>query len=113
MGLCTSLALGVILSSYHFDRDKGYNEVNPGVYANCDGYTAGVYYNSERRTSVIAGYTFSLGPVDVLAGVVTGYRRGPALALLPSVKVGHVRIGLIPPVAGVDGAVTLSLEFNL
>lgn len=91
--------VGVHLATYHFDRSAGFNETNLGGYVVCDRWAAGAYRNSERADSSYAGYTYSLGPVDVVVGVVTGYKRGPMPMVLPSVKVSkHLRLTLLPPV---------------
>jgi len=111
---CTALAIGLHIGTYHFDRDRGYNEVNPGIYAECDHYTAGVYRNSLRKTSAYAGYTFErvLGPIDVTVGGVTGYPRAALMPLaVPSVKVGSARLSLLLPIEKGGGGVHLSWEF--
>lgn len=111
---CTP-TFGAHVATYHFDRSAGYNEVNLGAYAMCDGYTAGIYHNSQRTTSAYVGYTVALGPVDVTLGAVTGYRRGTLPMIVPSVKVGdHTRIAFLPPIPGEKhntGGVHLMLEF--
>lgn len=91
--------LGLHLATYHVDRSANYNEFNPGVYANCNGFTAGQYHNSNNKDSQYLGYTFSLGKLDITAGAVTGYRDKPMPMLIPSVKVSkHFRVALLPPV---------------
>ena len=91
--------VGLHLATYHFDRKADFNETNLGGYVVCDQWVAGAYRNSERGDSAYAGYTYTLGPVDVVVGVVTGYARGPMPMVLPSVKVAkHVRVTLLPPV---------------
>lgn len=111
---CAAVAIGIHLATYHFDRDANYNEFNPGAYVACDEYVAGVYYNSEKRTSVYVGYQFVnvLGPIDIIVGVVTGYERANvAPLLLPSVKWNNVRLSIVPPVKDIPSALHLSLEF--
>lgn len=39
-----------------------------------DGITVGTYYNTLRRTSVYAGYTYQYGPLGLMGGLVTGYQ---------------------------------------
>lgn len=114
----TAIAIGLHLGTYHFDRSKEYNEVNLGIYAMCDGYTAGYYRNSYHRDSFYAGYTWEKGPFALTAGAVTGYRRGIKVGgeyiapmVMPSVKLGHVRLTVVPPVGRVDGGVHFSVEF--
>jgi hypothetical protein len=112
---CTALAIGVSIASYHFDRDIPYQEINPGVYAICDKWTAGVYRNSFNDLSVFAGYSLELGPFSIALGVVTGYGRyGKSVQplIFPSVKIGSVRLGVIPPPEPkAKGALTLSVEW--
>lgn len=110
---CTALAIGLHIGTYHFDRSKDYNEFNPGVYALCDGWTAGAYHNSERRVSVYAGRTFDVGPVDVTLGAVTGYSRAPLVPLVvPSYKIrGGPRVSLLLPLEKGGGGLHLSWEF--
>lgn len=114
----TALAIGLHLGTYHFDRDREYNNFNPGVYAMCDGWTAGYYRNSFHRNTVYAGYTVGRGVFALTVAAATGYRRGVKVGgeyvsamVVPSVKLGAARIGVVPPVGRVDGGVHLSLEF--
>ena len=109
---CAALAIGVHLGTYHFDASKGYNDFNPGVYAICDGWTAGTYHNSERRQSFYAGRTFPLGPLDVTIGAVTGYKSATLTPMLvPSHKFENgARLGLLLPAEKGGGGVHLSWE---
>ena len=110
---CTALAIGLHLGTYHFDRKAGFNNANPGIYANCDNIVAGVYYNSLRKPSVYAGYAFHLGPVDVLVGAVSGYTANHLTPMvIPSYRFTNgVRINLIPKAVKHGGGVHLSYEF--
>lgn len=109
---CTTLILGLTLGSYHFDRQADYNEINPGAYAICDGWTGGVYRNSLSRTSAFAGHAFSWGPFSLGLGVVSGYQRAIMPMVFPSVKLGNVRVGIIPPPEPkAKGALTVSVEW--
>lgn len=98
--LACSPTVGAHLATYHVDRSAGYDEFNPGVYVVCNGYTAGVYHNSEGRTSAYAGYTVSAGRFDLTVGVVAGYAVGPVPMVIPSVRLpfGGFRLALLPPV---------------
>lgn len=111
--ICAALALGLNLGTYHFDRESHFREFNPGIYAVCDDLAAGVYLNSQSHASIHAGKVFKLGPVDIEVGLVTGYQSAPVLPLvIPSMRFGSVRIGLIPPVhPKVKGGLTFSAEF--
>jgi hypothetical protein len=83
------------LTSYHFDRDAGYNERNFGLGLERSfgdaSVSAGYWNNSRSKTTLygLFGYTpWHLGPVKLGAAVggVTGYNCGahvcPAGALL-------------------------------
>lgn len=114
MVTCATIVLGLHLATYHFDRDRKYEEFNPGAYATCDEYEAGLYRNSEGKFSTHVGYTVrnAIGPIDLTFGMVTGYKRGPILPLfIPSVKLGDVRIHLLIPIEKRGGGLHMSYEF--
>lgn len=102
--LCDEAVVGVHIGTYHLNREYKFNEFNPGVYGMCNRWTAGVYHNSEGRTSVYGGYTFSVRFVDITVGAVTGYSKGTMPLIVPSVKLpfGGVRIAFIPKTPGVQ-----------
>ena len=92
--------LGFHIGSQHFPA-KQYNNFNPGAYyIHSSGATIGTYYNSERRQSVYAGWTWDYGPWRLQAGVITGYRRAAVLPLIaPSVSLGYgFRLTVLPKV---------------
>lgn len=73
------LVLGLHLLSYHTPVNDAHNNVNPGIYAKTqEGWTAGIYENTWKRTSVYLGktwsYEFQDGDLSFLAGGVTGYK---------------------------------------
>lgn len=117
---CADTRVGVHVGSYHFEGD--FNNFNPGAYVYHNGWTTGTYYNSERRQSVYAGYTFEHYltadlSVAVTVGAITGYLRAPVLPLvLPSAAYkltarDSVRIGFVPPVGkGSSAAVHVMFE---
>ncbi len=133
MIICTTLALGVHLASYHASPLPYQNNINPGVYVECDGWTTGVYRNTLRRTSVYAGYALRSGPFGLTLGAVSGYQKKPipgpcrpgyydlpdnpcrvmygisdrALApmIAPSAQYGGARIVYIPKLGGSTSAV--------
>lgn len=114
MSICAAIAIGMHLGTYHFDRERQYQEFNPGVYVVCDGWTAGAYRNSQNRNSAYIGKTFEhvLGPVDVTIGGVVGYTRAPVVPMLvPSIKIGHARASLLLPVEKGGGGIHVSWEF--
>lgn len=91
--------LGFHIASHHLPNN-GFNNVNPGVYyIRDDGWTVGTYYNSERKQSVYAGYTWDWGWVRLQAGVITGYSRPVLPMVMPSFSLSHgFRLYVIPRV---------------
>ena len=105
--------LGFHIGSQHFPS-KQYNNANPGAYyIHSSGATIGTYYNSERRQSVYAGWTWDYGPWRLQAGAITGYRRAAVLPLIaPSVSLGYgFRLTALPPF-GSQGSAVLHLSFE-
>ena len=100
--------IGLHIASWH--SQPGMNNVNPGQYYRTDaGWTAGGYCNSESRSerfpdaqqckvAAYAGRSFEVGPLTLTAGVITGYTRGTIPMILPSLKLGHLRIGFVPKI---------------
>ena len=95
--LCIA-TIGLHVGSAHIapseDLRGTLNGVNPGAYVVLNnGFTVGGYYNSFRRNSVYAGWTFygpKLGPFtpSIEVGGITGYSDGnkPMLAVVPSIE---------------------------
>lgn len=126
--------VGLHLFSHHFGDGgkRGYwwepnyefNNNNYGVYAVRDGWTGGVFYNSERRTSIYAGYTWETEQWNrlsaaVTVGAITGYRPGmrPYPMVVPSVAWNHGLLGsgstlrvMLMPKAAKQGATALHLS---
>jgi hypothetical protein len=108
IGYCTrahaeGITVGLHLASVHVPAKDGQNNTNAGFYLrSAAGLTAGVYENTLRRTSLYAGKSFALGPVDVVVGIVSGYQRKCTERTeqigtrLPTTPPGHVTG---PPVA--------------
>lgn len=108
-------------TSYHFNRDKGYNERNLGVgleYRLSDEWAiaGGFYRNSFYRHSnyVMGAYTpFEMGGwrAGGLFGIVTGYDSGPTPVALGLVTKGWGRFGInivaVPSVVGLQVKWTL------
>jgi hypothetical protein len=128
---CTAQAqtIGMHLGTMHSER--GYNNRNPGLYVNADGWTAGGYCNSESRSerfpdakacklSTYAGITFQRELMSRLAatvtvGAITGYRAGVQPMAVPSLLIAnHLRIFYVPKreKAGTS-AVSFALETTL
>lgn len=117
--LCAVQTLGVMTVSAH--SRGGYESFTPGVYAvTPQGYTAGVYSNSHGDAAAFVGRQFETREVlgvsaGLLLGGVVGYGK-PSPLLVPSVKVGHVRVSYVPQhpskPTGSD-ALHLSVEWRL
>ena len=105
--------LGVHIGSQHFPA-QDYNNFNPGAYYIHDnGATVGTYYNSERRQSVYAGWTWDSGPWRLQVGAITGYERRAVLPLIaPSVALGYgFRLTALPKVER-DGSAVIHLMWE-
>ena len=69
--------------SYHFQRDKGFDDTNPGFgaeyrFSTVASVTAGRFHNSDRQMSNYAGLYYqpwSVGPVRLgaVVGAIDGY----------------------------------------
>ena len=99
-GMAHAGTLGLHIGSQHFPAQQ-YNNANPGAYYIHDnGATVGTYYNSERRQSVYAGWTWDSGPWRLQIGAITGYERAKVMPMVvPSVALGHgFRLTVLPKV---------------
>ena len=109
-GVANAGTLGLHIGSQHFPVQQ-YNNFNPGAYYIHDnGATGGTYYNSERRQSVYAGWTWDYGPWRLQVGAITGYERSAVLPMVvPSVALGYgFRLTALPKV-GRDGSAVIHL----
>jgi hypothetical protein len=94
--------------SYHFQRDKGLNDSNPGIggeyrFSTVASATVGRFYNSDRAYSSYAGVyyqPFAIGPVRIGA-VVGGFNGYPKMrnggwfpAAIPTLSYEYQRVGL-------------------
>ena len=94
--------------SYHFQRDKGLNDSNPGFgaeyrFSTVASVTVGRFYNSDRAYSDYAGVYYqpiSLGPLR-LGGVLGGFNGYPKMreggwfpAVIPVISYEYERVGL-------------------
>lgn len=90
--------IGFHVASHHAPA-KNYNNSNPGIYyRHTEGWTAGVYRNSLRKTSVYAGYTWKFGVLDVTTAGVTGYFDKVQPLLVPSISLFTYQ-GITPRIA--------------
>jgi len=94
--------------SYHFQRDKGLNDSNPGLgveyrVSTVAAVTAGRFYNSDRHYSNYAGFYYqpiAIGPVrfGAVVGGFNGYPKmhegGWFLAAIPVASFEYQRIGV-------------------
>lgn len=105
--------LGLHIGSQHFPAQQ-YNDFNPGVYYISDqGWTAGTYYNSERKQSVYAGKSWDYGPFRLQAGFITGYSRPVLPMVAPSVGLGAgFRLTVLPKVER-DGSAVIHLMYEV
>lgn len=118
--------------SYHFQRDKGFDDTNPGFgaeyrFSSVASVTAGRFHNSDRRMSNYAGVYYqpwAIGPVR-LGAVVGGFNGYPKmrdggwfLAAIPVVSVEYQRVGvnfaIVPTYKErLHGALSVQLKFKL
>ena len=94
--------------SWHFNRHKGLNGSNFGFgaeyrYSTVSSVTAGVFDNSDRRTSHYLGWYWqpvAMGPLRIgaVAGAIDGYPKmrngGWFPAVIPTVSMEYGRIGM-------------------
>lgn len=118
--------------SYHFQKDKGFNNQNWGLggeyrYSTVSSIVVGSSYNSVRHTSHYVGWHWhplALGPVHfgVVAGGVNGYpganNGGWFPVVIPAASFEYKSVGanliLIPHVNNVVyGALSLQLKVKL
>jgi len=95
--------IGTHIATAH--TSPGFNDSNPGLYVRFEnGFTAGSYFNSERRQSSYAGVTFPVfdGAFDVSVLALSGYLSGVVPAVVPSKRVNlgggfSARLSLLAP----------------
>ena len=118
--------------SYHFQRDKGFDDTNPGFgaeyrFSTVASVTAGRFHNSDRQMSNYAGVYYqpwAIGPVR-LGAVIGGFDGYPKmrdggwfLAAIPVVSVEYQRVGvnfaIVPTYKErLHGALSVQLKFKL
>lgn len=118
--------------SYHFQRDKGFDDTNPGIgaeyrFSTVASVTAGRFHNSDRQMSNYAGIYYqpwSVGPLRVgaVVGAFDGYPKmrngGWFLAAIPVVSLEYQRVGvnfaIVPTYKErLHGAFSVQLKFKL
>lgn len=70
-----TMTMGLHLGSYHVPDRPYFQNTNPGLFLRVDQTQLGCYQNSYDRTSCYVAVIQPIGPVDVMAGLVTGYDR--------------------------------------
>jgi len=118
--------------SYHFQRDKGFDDTNPGFgaeyrFSTVASVTAGRFHNSDRQMSSYAGIYYqpwAIGPVR-LGAVIGGFDGYPKmrdggwfLAAIPVLSVEYQRVGvnfaIVPTYKErLHGALSVQLKFKL
>lgn len=106
LDLLAGLTVGLHLASVHVPAADWQNNANVGIYAKtAGGITAGIYRNTQHRTSVYAGYTLEHGPFALTLGAITGYSARPVMPMLaPSVA--------LPALAGITPRLTFIPKFG-
>jgi len=103
-------SMGVHLASVHVPDNGRVNNTNPGAFVRFDnGFTAGGYHNSLRKTSVYAGYTAERGVFGLTVGAVTGYGNLKPLAAL-HIKSPVQFLGLTPQLTYIPGHLAKSAD---
>lgn len=101
---------------------SGFNNVNPGMYVRWpSGAVVGGYLNSERRASLYAGWHLEseAHPFGLTAMIVTGYRDGIQVGIVPSVRMRldertSLRLVLVPKIKNSGAAAAhIVLEVTL
>ena len=118
--------------SYHFQRDRHFDDTNPGLgveyrFSTVASITAGRFHNSDRQMSSYAGVYYqpwAIGPLR-LGAVVGGFNGYPKmrdggwfLAAIPVVSVEYQRVGvnfaIVPTYKErLHGAFSVQLKFKL
>lgn len=97
---CRAQTIGINTVTAH--TTPGYRVWTPGIYATNGPWSAGVLRNSEGSWGAHATHAWSAGdvlgqPVQVSAGLITGYRRAPVLPFAAvSMPIAHGRVIAIP-----------------
>lgn len=115
------LALGVHLGTVHSAIDNNYttNDVNPGLYVETkDNYMLGMYYNSDRKSTIYIGKALHYGNAQLMVGLATGYRNAITPAIIPAYNVPlakdfYGKIWYVPKYNSGAEAVHFSIEWRM
>ena len=118
--------------SYHFEQDKGFNNVNTGLGFEASlsdhyAFTAGFFENSDRHTSRYVGvyampWKFGNVKLGAAMGAFDGYPKmrdgGWFPAIVPAMAIEGHRLGLnihVVPTVGdkLHGAIAFQVKYNL
>lgn len=119
--MLASCLVGLHLLTQHVGPSASeYRTDTPGVYVRCpSGLTAGVLSNSIGRAGAYLAYTTSVGPIDLTAGGIAGYRGAAIRPLLtasysvPLTSSSAMRLTLLPrPRQGGAGGLHFSVEWR-
>jgi len=118
--------------SYHFDKDKGFNNDNFGIgaeyrYTTTGAVMLGIFDNSDRQTSRYVGWLWqplASGPVRIgaVVGTIDGYPHmlngGWFAAVIPTVSYEYRRLGanllIVPSYQNrLYGAISLQLKLKV
>lgn len=108
-------AIWLSVASYHEDRTKNYNEVNPGIFFESPGFLSGYYYNSYKRHTLFGAVNMPLmhtkfGTLSAVAGLATGY-DSPWIGGFRW-KTDKVSIFFIPPMFGQPAFAGLAIKLG-
>ena len=117
----TILAIGVHLGTVHTNVNSDYspNNTNPGLYVEtADNFMLGMYYNSDRKSTIYVGKALHYGQASVMIGVATGYNKPLVPAIIPAYNVPLAKdfsgkIWYVPKVASGAEAVHFSIEWRM
>jgi hypothetical protein len=135
IGICGTVALTLSIGSHHLSEDhkpsniSNYNEVNPGISAECEvtpnvDFEAGAFKNSVNRTSVHAGIILKSNwkndwKIATNIGLVSGSSdRYPVLLFVrPFIQYKNARVGYIPKIdvdagTGTDAVITFEYSYE-
>lgn len=117
-GALADYTLGLNLGSVHLNqglqRERRYNDVNPGVYVRKGDWQGGVYHNSYHKPSAYVMRLMELGNgFSAGLGGVTGYKYPITPMPILAYKLGdNLRVSAFPSAdSGVLGAIHFSTEF--
>lgn len=116
-----ALDVTIPIGSYHFDRDKNWNESNTGIGLVYKDYTAGYYKNSYYKDTFYVGYRWrplSWGE-HVKAGLTVALATGydSPLLVIPTLsiesKVVSTDFIFAPTLGKASGFVGMQLRFTI